>query len=88
MVASLANAAGWVSRTLLLREGIRVEGLVPGTRWELIDLRGRRLAGGALIGREAALISWEELPAAPFRILSIVRPSGLSERVRLPVRAD
>jgi hypothetical protein len=88
MVASLARAAGWVSRTLLLREGVRVEGLVPGTRWEVVDLRGRRLAGGALIGGDAALISWEELPAAPFRILSIVRPSGLSERVRLPVHPD
>jgi hypothetical protein len=88
MVASIARVADRVSRTLLLREGIRVEGAVPGSRWELFDLRGRRLAGGVLPGRDAALISWRELPAAPFRVLSIVRPSGAAERIRLPVRPD
>ncbi|HKP96834.1 MAG TPA: M14 family zinc carboxypeptidase [Fibrobacteria bacterium] len=76
-----------VSRMLLLPGGVRIAGEAPGSRWELNDLRGRRLAGGVL-GAGTVLIAWSELPAAPIRILSIARRSGPAERIRLPVRPE
>ncbi|MDB5048057.1 MAG: putative carboxypeptidase [Fibrobacteres bacterium] len=74
-----------VPRVLLLPDGVRIAGGASGSRWELNDLRGRRLAGGVLEG-ETSLLAWAALPSAPFRILSISRSAQAVERIRLPVR--
>jgi len=84
MLAPIVARASPVTRMLLKGEGI----LIPAgaaARWELADLRGRRLAAGAT-GREGGLLSWRELPAAPFRILSLSPESGPAERLILPPR--
>jgi len=69
---------------LLQAEGIRFASGMPG-RWEMRDPRGRRLAAG-VIGRDGGLLAWNEMPAAPVRILSMLPESGPAERLILPLR--
>jgi hypothetical protein len=78
----LARARGETG-VLLLAEGVRIAPGASGTRWDVFDTRGRRLASGTA-GPQGALLTWKELPGAPARFLSVIRPGGSGEKVRLP----
>lgn len=80
-------ASAGETRMLLLPEGVRVPLASVRTRWELADVRGRRLAEGGFNAGET-LLAWSRLPAGPGRILSVFGPSGIPSRVQLPNRLD
>lgn len=75
------------SRVLLLPEGVRLAAGVFGSRWDILDIQGKRLAGGPF-GPGEAMLAWRDLPKAPIRILSVTRPKTPVERIRLPNRPD
>jgi hypothetical protein len=80
-------AASRETRMLLVPEGIRVPLASAATRWELSDLRGRKLAQGGFNAGET-LVAWSRLPTGPGRILSVFAPGGRPSRMRLPNRLD
>ena len=80
-------ASSGETRMLLLPEGVRVPFASVAARWELSDLRGRKLAQGGFNAGET-LVAWSRLPAGPGRILSVFGPHGLPSRMRLPNRFD
>jgi hypothetical protein len=75
------------SRVLLLPEGVRLAAGAHGSRWDLLDIRGRRLAGGPF-GPGEAMLAWRDLPKAPVRILAVSRPKSPVERISLPNLPD
>ncbi len=87
MAAVRRWAASGETRMLLLREGVRVPLASATTRWELSDMRGRKLAEGGFNAGET-LLAWSRLPAGPGRILSVsgLGSGGMSSRMRLPDR--
>lgn len=87
ILVSVRNYVRAQGRLRLLAEGVGLPAGKGPARWELSDLRGRRLAAGTLEAG-ATLLRWSELPSAPLRILSIARASGPPERIRLPVSPD
>lgn len=76
----LARAA---TRFLLLAGGVRIPMGAAVARWDLTDLRGRRLAGG-FAGPGDAFLSWRDLPESSMRILSLSRPGSPTESMRIP----
>lgn len=80
-------ASSGKTRMLLLPEGVRVPLASAATRWELSDLRGRKLAQGGFNPGET-LLTWNRLPSGAGRILSVFGPGGMPSRMRLPNRFD
>ena len=87
----VAAVRRWTSsgeaRMILIPEGVRVPHASAATRWELSDLRGRKLAKGGFNPGET-LLTWNRLPAGAGRILSVFGPGGMPSRMRLPNRFD
>lgn len=78
-------AASGESRMLLLPEGVRIPLASASTRWEVSDLRGRKLARGGF-NRGETLLAWSRLPSGPGRILSVFGPGVNPARILLPGR--
>ncbi|MDB5102436.1 MAG: putative carboxypeptidase [Fibrobacteres bacterium] len=87
IAAPVRRYAARETRMLLLPEGVRIAALPSGSRWDLTDMRGRRMAEGAFVPGDI-LLSWNRLPSAPGRILSVFRPGIAAERIRLPNLPD
>ena len=71
------------ARFQLLADGIRIPMGATIARWDLTDMRGRRLAGGPA-GPGDVFLAWNDLPESSLRILSLTRAGFPTERMRLP----
>ena len=85
LAAGVRLASHGETRVLLSAEGVRLAALAYPVRWDVADLRGRRLAGGT-VGPGDALLSWSGFPEAPVRLLSISAPGMPVRRLLLPFR--
>jgi hypothetical protein len=88
IVASVRQLlAGAETRLGLVPEGVRVSRAASGTRWEVSDVQGRKLAEGGL-GAGENLLAWSRLSSGPGRMLSVFHPGEIPARIKLPYRGD
>ncbi len=87
ITAPVIRVAAGETRMLLAEEGVRISAAPAGSRWEVADILGRKLAEGAFRPGDV-LLAWNRIPSAPTRILSLLRPGAVPERIRLPNRTE
>ena len=82
-IAGIFGRLAALGRLELMAEGVRVPMGSGAATWDVLDARGRRLAGGSL-GAHETLLPWKAMPAAPMRVLKVSRIGRTGMSLILP----